>query len=580
MENTTDTTWTIPTDRWLAGRTFWGIALILLAAHALLIWLARSPGILVGQDDATYLLLARSLGGFEYRDLFTVGEPLHAKYPPGYPAILAGWGQIFGDSFDAFVTLSIVASVVTLGLLASVLRARWSASIALLCVLLLIVNPQLVGRAGTVRSELPFAALTMGTLWALARRPADRHWLILALALSVLAAMVRIIGITLVAAVILVWMYEKRFRWAAALTTAGILTIGGWFAWVFATGNPSYFTEASLVRPAPAPADTLGLPGGAGDVGIGVYLVEFFNRVVVGMPRFLGLQLTYRLPLPTLEGPTIDNWVNAVLAMAGCTVGFFAFARRWRGAAAYLVLYFGLIAVWTWKSPRLLEPVLFLLVPMFLIGVGMVLRKMSGRLAVVATGLLGLIMFTTGAVRTAELFRPGPTIGGRVRNAGCDLSEERLLERGRCLPPDLTSYYAAADYVQRRIPANAVFLTAKPEPLFYHTGRQSVEFFDMVNVATPEDFAPRLREEKVDYLLLGSWRNTELGNLAPLIRGACEDLRLVESFPPRAYIFRLAGDADSTTAASACAAMAEYFRANARRNFAEGYPVQVPETGN
>ena len=41
-----------------------------------------------GNDDATYLLLARSVRHWEYVDRHLVNMPVHSQYPPGYPAIL------------------------------------------------------------------------------------------------------------------------------------------------------------------------------------------------------------------------------------------------------------------------------------------------------------------------------------------------------------------------------------------------------------------------------------------------------------------------------------------------------------
>src|SRR6185369_15337826 len=61
----------------------------LLVLHVVLAWLTRAVAIGTGNDDATYVLLARSVRHFEYVDRHLVTMPVHAQYPPGYPAILA-----------------------------------------------------------------------------------------------------------------------------------------------------------------------------------------------------------------------------------------------------------------------------------------------------------------------------------------------------------------------------------------------------------------------------------------------------------------------------------------------------------
>lgn len=55
--------------RGLSWRSYAGLPVLLLALHAVLAWIGRSPGILTRQDDARYLVLARALRHGQYRDL-------------------------------------------------------------------------------------------------------------------------------------------------------------------------------------------------------------------------------------------------------------------------------------------------------------------------------------------------------------------------------------------------------------------------------------------------------------------------------------------------------------------------------
>jgi hypothetical protein len=49
----------------------WGLcAAAFFVLHAVLAWVLRSPGVTPGQDDAHYLILAESLGDFQYRNDF------------------------------------------------------------------------------------------------------------------------------------------------------------------------------------------------------------------------------------------------------------------------------------------------------------------------------------------------------------------------------------------------------------------------------------------------------------------------------------------------------------------------------
>src|SRR5688572_10832204 len=51
--------------------SMWGLcAAAFFVLHAVLAWVLRSPGVTPGQDDAHYLILAESLGDFQYRNDF------------------------------------------------------------------------------------------------------------------------------------------------------------------------------------------------------------------------------------------------------------------------------------------------------------------------------------------------------------------------------------------------------------------------------------------------------------------------------------------------------------------------------
>ena len=103
----------------------------LLLVHACLAWFARLPGILTGQDDAQYLLLARSLRHFGYHDIFQVGAPAHRLYPPGYPGFLAVWTTVVGERINLLVGANILLSVTALALTYVLVKRLWSGWIAL-----------------------------------------------------------------------------------------------------------------------------------------------------------------------------------------------------------------------------------------------------------------------------------------------------------------------------------------------------------------------------------------------------------------------------------------------------------------
>ena len=86
---------------------------VLVAAHVLLAVLVFEPTLFPGADAGHYMVLGESLrSGMGFRDIQLPGSPLHAKFPPGYPLILAiaGWFgglQLFKATSMAFAAGSV-----------------------------------------------------------------------------------------------------------------------------------------------------------------------------------------------------------------------------------------------------------------------------------------------------------------------------------------------------------------------------------------------------------------------------------------------------------------------------------------
>jgi hypothetical protein len=116
-----------------------------------------------GNDDATYVLLARSLRHFEYVDRHLVNMPMHAQYPPGYPAILALFGRSARTLDQSGSCCRRDSVVLGLWLAFDIARRVMPIGFAIGMLALLAVNPRLLEYAGQVRSEIPYTTLTLLT---------------------------------------------------------------------------------------------------------------------------------------------------------------------------------------------------------------------------------------------------------------------------------------------------------------------------------------------------------------------------------------------------------------------------------
>ncbi len=252
----------------------------------------------------------------------------------------------------------------------------------------------------------------------------------------------------------------------------------------------------------------------------------------------------------------IDNLLGALLVVAGVGFGFIVFYRRWRAAVFYVLAYLLLLVLWPWQLSRFASPILPVLVPLVLLGIGELAARLKSRWRIPAMAMLALVLTAVGCSRTAQMLR---------ETAEC--------ERGLASPPpaclrsDQQSFFAAAEYVRRQTSQDAVLVASKSAPLYYYSGRQSLDPEPLLTWP-PERFAAEARRAGAEYILLGSLHTLEIGSLAEAVQASCEELALEAYFPPRTYLLRIRGDGDAQVGETACEAVAEYQRRNQSRDFA------------
>jgi hypothetical protein len=227
---------------------WWPLALVAVGGLGLATGLAIVDALPVGvvADDAFYVILARALAtGQGYRALNLPGHPAGTHFPPGYPALLALLSFVapaFPASVAVFKALNAVFLAASAVLVARLLRRRLDMG-AGWCVALgaaTAVSVPLLILSNLVLSELCFLAFALGLLVALEHlvdEPAS-HWRVLALGAAIgVCALVRTHGVVLVPAAALVLLARRRWRDAALLTGAAVLTLLPWQLWTARHGG-------------------------------------------------------------------------------------------------------------------------------------------------------------------------------------------------------------------------------------------------------------------------------------------------------------------------------------------------------
>lgn len=504
------------------------VVVIVLAAHMLLAWHLRVWGITSVDDDAGYFLLSRALREGHYRELHDPMLPIGAKYPPGYPAMLALAAFAVGERIDWLLVISIVSSLIALWCLFDIVRRRWGVGLALIALTVAALNPYVIRNAGRLMSEAPFMAFSMLALRAVAIRPDSARSAWVTGVTAIIAALTRSAGVTLVAAIGLLWLAERRFRRVVVFGIASAVTVGAWTVWTLVAPNARerglYSADAVETGGAPSFAHAL------------------INRVRDNTYQYGVDILPAEIQVPTIRGTIVDNVILVVAMTLLLAVGFVPLWRGWRPAALHFALYSLLLAVWTWPVERFLEPALPLILLTLLLGAWAIGARLGRRLvwapvALVALALCGrsLVSVRDAVAAQAECDRARPTVTG-------------------CVTPIEASFFEATRFVADSLPPGTVVATAKTRPFYYYSGHRAVDpnFFLWL---PPDQVIPRLREIGVDYLLL-----TELGfhteELRHIVEGTCGSFDLVREFAPTTTLLKLRPGEGANTDTPACRALA------------------------
>lgn len=517
-----------------AGRGWFIAAIAFMALHVGLAWLGREIGVLTGQDDVEYMVLAESLRHGTYRELFHTGAPFHYQYPPGYPALLGGWGAIAGTAFDRLVALNIALSGAALGLLFVTLHRTFDSRFAAVSVGVLAVNPELVRTAGAIMSEPAYLFLSLLALYLVVRGGDRTRWLVAAGVIAIFAALTRTVGLTLVAALTVHWLFERRWRLVAVPAVIGVTLLGGWLLWSALDDDlrPGFSYVAEL--------QSLWSGGGGAR--------PLFERLPHYAVAYVSDFMPASLAMPTVAGTIIDNVAGILLMGVSLAAGWWVLFQRWRTAALYLAAYALLLAVWLWAVGRFLVPVVPLLTVAVLAGAGAVAARMRERLRLPATLVFAAVLGLGGALRT-----------GALVSERWSCAHDAAWPDIACLTADQSSYFEALRWIDATLPQDAVLLSAKSGALWHYTDRRAVRYAEAM-AQSADGFLPWMRARGADHIVLASLWIEDAWALADLISANCDQIRIEAAFPPRTWVFRIAADVTPAQAAATCAVVAEFVR--------------------
>jgi hypothetical protein len=459
----------------------------------------------------------------------------------------------------------------------------------------------LIAVAGGLRSEPLFLAATAAALaWAGQPRRTG-----LAIAAVLIAALTRSIGVTVVAALIATWWLLGRRRAAVGLAIAAAVTVGPWLGWTMMAPNQyagrSYIADFQLSRrpgsmampaapgapvssapsPMPVPPSTArpdsspsstAPPEGATRSGEAAppagpapsakplgFLALLGLRVVHNAETYAARGVPDALALPRTNSTDLDNWAWLAVIVIGGAVGLWRLARGeptagqragyGPAAAATVVAYGGLLAIWPYPLGRFLIPMIPWLALAILVGLAtcgrwLDLRWPRARLAIVLPALVTLLGLTGAAAEAASL---------TARRSGCDRANQT--ESPGCFDSHERAFFAALRFIADSTPSTSRLLTAKESVAANRIGRPVVSIVPVV-AGDGTDLERFLASTGVDLVLLSHLKFDESA-LAPQLERFCQRLVLVRRFGSGTMLFRV-GQRAHPEPSAACQALRDY----------------------
>lgn len=536
----------------------WG----LVGIHLLLGLVLYEPTLFPGGDNAGYMILGEALrSGEGYRDLYLPASPVHTKYPPLYPAILALLGTVGGLQLFKLASLALTAAAVRLT--AELGRRTAGAAAGLAAAALVAVNPVLLEYGHYVLSEAPFVALTLLALVLLGsagavegdrtgrgeeaveredgaggpglRAGPGRTAFLLGLAAAAAAFLTRTAGLPLLVAATLAPLLDRRWRRAAAAAAVGGATAVGWgvFQRLAAPERAGYLEELVLRNPYEPAAGKVGLADllARGATNAWTYVSDVLPGALAGIDPVAGDGGAVPAALGTLvAGLALGGWAARTI-------------RRPGPVELFALLYGGLIALWpdVWTDRRFLLPLL----PLVLLYAALGTRR----------GAVALAARRGRASKEASRRDGGARGGGRGR-AGLyavvglaavlglpglfhdlSLAPDRIAcvaayrTGAPCDPPAFASFYAAARWAGENTEPGAVVANRKPRLFYWHSGRQG----DVYRYSSePRLVLGGLEEMGADYVVVDRVSGTTVRYLLPAIEAFRNRFEVVyaEGEPP------------------------------------------------
>ena len=496
----------------------WTILAAVAIAHLAIALPALNPAPHNGGDNAGYISLAHSLAtGESYVEAWDPAELPHTKYPPFYPALLAGAMLLGAEAWLTFKLLSVLLITTAVVLSFGWVRDRHGSGLATGVAAILALSPALLWSSNWILSDPLFLALTLGCLWAFHRsddvesasrtghqppnadpagegegagdrvgdRPGDRVggraggrvgvWIAAGCLMAILATFTRTAGLPLILAVAGALALARRWKAVAGFGAAFAIPSLAWWLRSRSSGQAQYISEFWLIDPYRPDLGTAGV-------------ADLLHRVLDNLEGYVFTHIPGGLT--TWSGAPL-TWLGVFLIGTGVVGWTMRVRDRPTVAELFFPLYCGLILLWpaVWSGDRFALP----LYPLLLFYSGEALLAGAARVHPRVPLVGGLIVASLLLVPSARGWNDA------TRRAAACREAVRTAGPFACYSEGFQQFVAAARWLGENAPEGAGVFSRKPRIFYTLSGVRSRTY---PLSPDPDRFFDEARAAGVSYVVL------------------------------------------------------------------------------
>lgn len=427
-------------------------------------------------DDAHYIILAESLSSGQGYELINFPSPqVERAFPPGWPILLTPLTFLFPGNYAVLKLLSLALWLASIFLIYKIFSRRIESPYLEIITGLAALNPLLVGTSATVMSESAYLffsllALNLLDIWNNKADGKKDSLIVLVAILALYTQLIRTVGIALAIALVVYFLFIRRFR-EAGITT-GVFIVGALLqAWINLRNGGSVVSsgyEAQVFK-----GSIMEKLGQMASNGLGYLnetlagsLIPIFGSRVTSVLGNYGLRF-----LPAL--------VNIIILLL-IVIGVIRSIRKFGVFDLYFAIYLlGVLAFWNPKvgsvKARFLIPIIPFLYFYLMQGILWAKENITRRRINYGRRIEAVVV---GFVVVALLVRNLQDWQNPVMNQMTDLS-------------------IGASWVAKNAPSDAIVMVNEPVPAYVHVQRKTIGY-----PKADRDLVSYLNNQGIDYIVV------------------------------------------------------------------------------